>query len=95
MSMFGANYDLAVTGSYPTVPQVVLPFTPNEVAFQNKSPVATMFVSFDGVADDIELVAGSISEGKVTRTRAMKFWLRALPAGTPPVVMRVEASTDL
>ena len=95
MPIYGTTVTLTAVVAYPTAPQVSCDFEPDEWAFRNKCVDRDMYVSFDGIHDDLEMTPNEPDEAKTVRSKARKVWFRcSAVGGTAPVTMRVEISTD-
>jgi len=89
MSAYQQTVDIAADTSYPTDPQVELPFEPKQVLFVNEDNAATLFVSFDGKEDQGKLLAGN---GVTFFQRARRIWLRRSGGGgTVPINVMAES----
>lgn len=75
--------------SYATAPDVELTFEPNEINFNNTSSHDgnTIFVSFDGTTDHMELIRLTAWQTFKAITRQKKIWFRrgTYVAGTASV----------
>jgi hypothetical protein len=98
MPDFLTNVDVSDVLTYPTTPQIVLGFQPDEILLRNRSAEATIFVSFNGLGeDDIELPPQSdpLSAQNV-RTKNQKLWVRSGDEShTDTVRLLIEATTEV
>lgn len=72
--------DYTAVASYPTNPQVTIPFEPRVTNIQNESATGDVFISFDGINDHMHIVAGRTYS--TTFTRLQKIWFRSGTTGT-------------
>ena len=87
MSVFRQTVDLTGVTTFPTLPQVVSPFEPREIAVRNEeSSAADIFLSFDGKEDHSRLSGG---QGVTFTQRSKSVWLRRDSAGSPPTRVAV------
>ncbi len=90
MSVYQQIVNVQATPSYPTVPQVVIPFEPKSISVQNENVAGAgdAFVSFDGINDQGHLIAGASIHFEQRVTRA---WLRRGSAGNTDVQVLAES----
>lgn len=92
MSNYMVEVDVSAVSAYTaqTLPSVTIPFQPARIAIVNQSPVESVLVSFDGLADHAKLTPGLPTQGLVFLNGATKIWLKRSAAGATTVQIIAE-----
>jgi len=70
--------DLSATTTYPTTPQVSLPFEAQMIVVNEGDGDAVVFVSFDGANDHAALRRSSPTQAIAFQAKRKKCWLRMM-----------------
>ena len=89
MATFSKEVDVVGAATYPATPQVLIPFTPEDVLVLVEHPTLAIYVSFDGTTDAGKLTPG-ICVALEWHQHVSKVWLRVDSAASPgPIIARV------
>lgn len=91
MSVHMQQVDVGTVATYPSTPQVQIPFEPRRIAFLNEDSAEDAYASFDGVNDHLHLPATTAFQFEFQRVR--NVWLREGAAGTSPTTIQVVAES--
>lgn len=80
--------------TYPTDPQIVVPFVPDYYTFLDLSNSAIVHASFDGINDHVYLNP-NVDPGAEREKKVQKVWLRRDTAGVDVVQIVVMANTKV
>lgn len=88
MSVYEKIVDVSGTATYPTTPQVQLPFEPRIISVLNEGNSSNVYVSLDGQNDMGHLAPGVQIKYE---QRCRHVWLRYGTLGAPPQNVQVVA----
>lgn len=78
--------DVSGAASYPTTPQVTVPFTPRELLVIVEDATDDVFVSFDGTNDAAHMVPGFGSQALKFKEPGARVWFRRGTVVAPTMV---------